>query len=174
MQLLCRLLVVPLFRFTLHGDPTELSFELFRGGEDTVKLCALCSSGLAVVSESPDGLRHLDVVNSFQSPPVRVSDIPRSCSIAVLDKMVLPATARSCIAVASGAPTLVRFVAQLNESGDMEVLLGTTDATLYSYSSSRGLQDELLSVRRCCLLYLRRVFGLFGLIVIPGPPRFAL
>ena len=31
--------------------------------------------------------------------------------------------------------------------GDMEVLLATTDATLLSYTHTRGLQDELLSVR---------------------------
>ncbi len=39
----------------------------------------------------------------------------------------------------------------MNEYLEMEVLLGTTDATLLSYCATRQLQDELLGVRAVCI-----------------------
>jgi hypothetical protein len=37
-------------------------------------------------------------------------------------------------------------VAQMSETGRMEVMLGSQSASLLSYAEPRGLQDELLTV----------------------------
>ena len=78
-------------RFTLHGDQTEHSFELFNSDiEETVRFCSICSMGMAVVADTADGTRNLYIVDSFvhASPTCVSAAIPRVTAMLVLEKIV--------------------------------------------------------------------------------------